>query len=339
MSEGNNTTLSRNVVLRNKASKSAYYAKNAKHIELKPQRLGGSISAANKIKAQANLLKGVMPVLTGVDPADTKWHIHLAAHLDSVTVTVSPTGRTLDTSLIFTNPNDLKEFIKAQEEIVIKYSEEVKANPKLEKAAFARREEKLANLEDITLPKAVPANHNDYFIWSYCMVHPEVANREIDAGNSGKIRFFIFDDAERKRSERITYKLKEQAAEEFFKMSGKEDLLKSILQLIYIRTNVRSSVTKLDKIDVQKALLDITMSNPKLFLEVTKDPNLELKSKIENYIIAGVLNRPADSSMIINSENNDIIGKSMDDTIVFFKDPANNVTIKRFAERYNSQPK
>ena len=338
MSEGN-TLLTRKVTIKNKASKSAYYAKNAKVIELKPQRLGGSISAANAIKQQSTLLKKVMPVLTGVDPSDTKWHIHLSGYLDSITVLIPTLGKTINTSLDFFEPEDLTSFEKEYAKIIKDYSDAVKANPNQEAKAFKQREIKLINLEDKALTKSIPVDPNGYFVWRYALVHGEVANREADSGKSSRIRFFIFDDAERKRSEQILYKLRTNASKKFFEIADKKIVTKAILNLMFKELNEKNNVESLDSTDIQKYLFDYTNTQPKLFLELAEDPNLELKAKIEEYITLGILNRPVNSTMIINSENQDIIGHNMDEAIVFFKNPNNNIAVKRFAEKYNSQPK
>ncbi|MCK5788808.1 MAG: hypothetical protein KAH32_07405, partial [Chlamydiia bacterium] len=233
MSEGN-TLLTREVTIRNKASKSAYYAKNAKFIELKPQRLGGSISAANAIKSQATLLKRVMPILTGVDPSDSKWHIHLGGYLDSITVVVSTNGKLCNTSLQFNSPNDLKNFEEEVTEITKAYSNTVKANPSKEKEAFKIRDEKLKVAEEKALLNAQPIDPNGYFIWRYALVHAEVANREVDANKSVKIRFFIYDDGERKRNELIVFELRTKANRLYFDILDKEVTVKAILNLMII---------------------------------------------------------------------------------------------------------
>jgi len=338
MSEGN-TLIIREVTIRNKASKSAYYAKNAKHIELKPQRIGGSISAANAIKTQSTLLKKVMPVLTGVNPSDSKWHIHLGGYLDAITVLVPVIGKNLNVSLDFFEPEDLDKFEKDYAKIIKDYSDAVKANPKQETKAFKARETKLINLEDKALIKANPINPSEYFIWRYALVHPEVANREVDASKSGKIRFFIFDDAERKRNEKVLYTLRTDASKKFFEIADKKVVAKAILNLIFRELNSKTNIESLDETDIKKALFDYTSTQPKLFLALAADPNLELKAKIEEYIKLGILNRPINSTMIVNAENQDIIGHNVDEAIVFFKNANNNITIKRFAEKYNSQPK
>jgi len=338
MSEGN-TLMIREVTIINKASKSAYYAKNAKHIELKPQRLGGSISAANAIKTQSTLLKKVMPVLTGVNPSDSKWHIHLGGYLDAITVLVPTIGKKLNISLDFYEAEDLDKFEKGQAEIIKDYSDAVKANPKQEARAFKTRETKLINLEDTALTKANPINPSEYFIWRYALVHAEVANREIDSNKSSKIRFFIFDDAERKRNEKVIYTLRTSASKKFFDIADKKPVAKAILNLMFRALSVKTNIETLDDTDIKKFLFDYTSTQPKMFLELAADPNLELKAKIEEYIKLGILNRPVNSTMIVNSENQDIIGHNVDEAIVFFKNANNNITVKRFAEKYNSQPK
>jgi hypothetical protein len=338
MSEGN-TLLSREVTIKSKKNNSGYFAKNILLIEAKAQRLGGSISAANSIKSQSILLQKVMPVLTGVNPSDSKWHIHLAGYLDSITVLVNQNGKKLNTSLQFQTVEDYTSFNKSYNDINTAYTTSVKANPNTEARAFEIREEKLLNLEEVALTKSFPININDYFTWRYAMVHPDVANREIDKDKSTKIRFFIYDIVERKQKEKELFEIRSKASKLYFDLVGKLPVVNSILRLITRELNAKVDLTILDETDKKKLLFDYANNNPLLFITIANDENLEVKSLIEEYITMGIFNRPINSNMIINSENQDIIGNNINDAIVYFKNKDNSLSLKRFNEKLNSQVK
>ena len=71
---------------------------------------------------------------------------------------------------------------------------------------------------------------------------------------------------------------------------------------------------------VENTLYEIKNKNPKKFLKIAQDKNLELKSEIEEMVTAGVLRKIGNQVVFID----EILGDTLDDAVAHLKDKKNS---------------
>ena len=71
---------------------------------------------------------------------------------------------------------------------------------------------------------------------------------------------------------------------------------------------------------VENALYEIKNKEPKKFIRIATDKNLELKAEIEEMVSAGVLRKIGNQVIFID----EVLGDTMEDTVVYLKDKKNS---------------
>jgi hypothetical protein len=100
-----------------------------------------------------------------------------------------------------------------------------------------------------------------------------------------------------------------------FNFDSDEKNMKRILRLMS-----NSNPERLTLEQVENALYELKNSQPKKFLKVATDKNLELKAEVEHMISAGVLRKIGNQVVFID----EVLGDTIDDTIVHLKDKKNS---------------
>ena len=71
---------------------------------------------------------------------------------------------------------------------------------------------------------------------------------------------------------------------------------------------------------VENALYEIKNKEPKKFIRIAIDKNLEIKAEVEEMVSAGVLRRIGNQVIFID----EVLGDTMEDTVVHLKDKKNS---------------
>ena len=71
---------------------------------------------------------------------------------------------------------------------------------------------------------------------------------------------------------------------------------------------------------IENSLYELKNSNPKKFIRITTDKNLELKAEIEEMVTAGVLRKIGNQVIFID----EVLGETIEDTVVHLKDKKNS---------------
>ena len=160
-----------------------------------------------------------------------------------------------------------------------------------------------------------PLNIMDYIKYNFAIKHPHVAlTREEMNSNYGK-RFYIQDLTREDKVKNNSIKLRKDADKEFIKVSSNIATMTRILRLMS-----NSNPARMTGDQIENALYEIKNKNPKKFVRIATDKNLELKSEIEEMVTAGVL-RKIGNQIIFIDEN---LGDTIEDTIVYLKDKKNS---------------
>jgi hypothetical protein len=128
-------------------------------------------------------------------------------------------------------------------------------------------------------------------------------------------RFYIQDLTRDDKVKNNEIQMKKDADKEFIKMSSNEKAMKRVLRLISNTNPDRMTVEQ-----IENSLYELKNANPKKFVRIATDKNLELKAEIEEMVTAGVLRKIGNQIIFID----ETLGDTTQDTVVFLKDKKNS---------------
>ena len=160
-----------------------------------------------------------------------------------------------------------------------------------------------------------PLNVMDYIKYNFAIKHPHVALTKAEMESTFTKKFYIQDLSREDKVKNNIIKLRKDADKEFIKVSSNPKNMKRILRLLS-----NSNPDRMTDDQVENALYEIKNSEPKKFIRVAIDKNLELKSEVEEMITSGVLRRIGNQVIFID----ETLGDTLDDTIVYLKDKKNS---------------
>ena len=131
-------------------------------------------------------------------------------------------------------------------------------------------------------------------------------------------RFYIQDLSREDKVKNTQIQFKKDADKEFIKLSGSPKNMKRVLRLLS-----NTNPDRMTDEQVENALYEIKNSKTKKFLKIAKDKNLEVKAEIEEMVTASVLRKIGNQIIFID----EILGDTLDDTVVFLKDKKNSGTL------------
>mgnify|MGYP003147494707 CR=1 FL=1 len=164
-----------------------------------------------------------------------------------------------------------------------------------------------------------PLNLMDYIKYKFALKHPHVALTKEEMETSFNKRFYIQDLSREDKAKNNKIQLKKDADKLFIKASADTKNMRRIFRLLSSNVNPKT----LSDEQVENGLYEMKESNPKKFIKIAMDKNLEMKSEIEEFVSAGVLRKIGNQVIFID----DILGETMDDTVVYLKDKKNSGTL------------
>ena len=164
-----------------------------------------------------------------------------------------------------------------------------------------------------------PINIMDYLKYKFAIKHPHVALTEAEMSQSAAKRFYIQDTKrdELKRFNEI--QVKKDADKLFIQLSSDTKNMKRVLRLL--SNNLNPDTLTLEQIE--NALYDIKSADPKKFLRVAEDKNLETKAEIDEMITMSVLRKIGNQVIFID----EVIGETMEDAVIYLKNKKNSGTL------------
>tara|TARA_R110000822_G_scaffold8891_1_gene35028 strand:- start:206 stop:697 length:492 start_codon:yes stop_codon:yes gene_type:complete len=147
------------------------------------------------------------------------------------------------------------------------------------------------------------------------MKHPHVALTKEEMASDVTKKFYIQDLTRQDKVRNNEIQIRKDADKEFIKVTSSSSNMKRILRLMSNTNPDRMSGDQ-----VENALYEIKNSDPKKFVKIATDKNLELKSEIAELVSAGVLRQIGNQLIFID----EIIGDTIDDAIIHLKDKKNS---------------
>lgn len=160
-----------------------------------------------------------------------------------------------------------------------------------------------------------PLSIMDYIKYRFALKHPHVAMTKKEMDSDFNKRFYIQDLTRDDKVKNNEIQMKKDADKEFIKMSSNEKAMKRVLRLISSTNPDRMTVEQ-----IENSLYELKNANPKKFVRIATDKNLELKAEIEEMVTAGVLRKIGNQIIFID----ETLGDTTQDTVVFLKDKKNS---------------
>jgi len=170
-------------------------------------------------------------------------------------------------------------------------------------------------LEIGTNEDGTPISVIDYIKYHFALKHPHVALTKEEMNKEFNKRFYIQDLTREDKVKNNSIKLKKDADKEFIKVSSNLSTMKRILRLMS-----NSNPDRMTDEQVENALYEIKNKEPKRFIRIAIDKNLEIKAEVEEMVSAGVLRRIGNQVIFID----EVLGDTMEDTVVHLKDKKNS---------------
>ena len=160
-----------------------------------------------------------------------------------------------------------------------------------------------------------PIQIMDFIKYNFALKHPQVAltKEEMEADFTKK--FYIQDLTRDDKVKNNEIQMKKDADKEFIKISSNEKSMKRILRLMS-----NTNPDRMTSEQIENSLYEFKNSDPKKFVRIATDKNLELKAEIEEMVTAGVLRKIGNQIIFID----ETLGDTTQDTVVFLKDKKNS---------------
>jgi hypothetical protein len=160
-----------------------------------------------------------------------------------------------------------------------------------------------------------PLNVMDFIKYNFALKHPHVALTKEEMSKDFHKRFYIQDLKREDKVKNNSIQLKKDADREFIKVSSNINNMKRILRLMS-----NSNPARMSEEQIENALYEIKNKEPKRFVKISTDRNLELKAEIEEMVSAGVLRKIGNQIIFID----ETLGDTTEDTVVHLKDKKNS---------------
>ena len=160
-----------------------------------------------------------------------------------------------------------------------------------------------------------PLSIMDYIKYNFAIKHPYVALTKAEMNADVTKKFYIQDLSREDKAKNNEIKLKKDADREFIKVSSNVKNMKRILRLMS-----NTNPDRMTEDQIENSLYELKNSNPKKFVRIATDKNLELRAEIEEMVSAGVLRKIGNQVIFID----EVLGETTDDAIVYLKDKKNS---------------
>ena len=161
----------------------------------------------------------------------------------------------------------------------------------------------------------VPLNTIDYIKYRFALKHPHVAMTKAEMDKNYNKRFYIQDLNREDKAQNNKIQIKKDADKEFIKLSSNAKSMKRVLRLMS-----SANPDRMTEDQIENSLYEIKNKNPKKFVRIVTDKNLELKAEVEEMVTAGVLRKIGTQIIYID----EVLGEDMDNTVVYLKDKKNS---------------
>jgi len=303
----------------------SYFIKaNQKVLSEEPRRLGSAESAVKKMLGNAEEQKAIMPSVIGADPQSLDWTKRLENYWNSLAVDIPSGGKDLEIGFNY-EFNTNNQIIKSNIESLSATVKTIKDDKTL--AEYV--EDKLDESEKYKY--GTPINPQDYSLYRYCLVYGDVANTIEDVEKSPRIRFYLHSETKIKEERKKQHEVTKAATALYLKVIGDEKTMDNVIYAMKIADKLEKDADENDK----AILLDSEWKkDPKKFIEIAKDKNLESKGNIEKLISGQILKRLPNSEIIVDNNDPEIVlGNNLDEAISYINNEKNKSKVTEYFTR------
>lgn len=312
---------------------SSFETRNKEAFKTDFLRLGSAIRPVNELLSRSEEMRTLLPTVVGISPIDVNWQERITTYLHDFLLEIPIHGLVFDTSYVFDMGDPAKK--KNIEALKAKYKDLPKDDSELEKYLC----DKLSTLDETELYKYVTfKNIPDYIAWRYCLLSSKVANKVEDINKSVNIQFYLTSDSERKALQANRARLRTKAMTAYTTLVNGAD--KTKIDYIVISSNrlgTYSEFKAMNDDDKQALLLELCDADPKAFIELVNDKQLQMKSRLIIYNWMGLVRTLPNSSIIVDGNNPQIvIGNNINDAISYFSNELNKAYVSELDAKYRS---
>ena len=160
-----------------------------------------------------------------------------------------------------------------------------------------------------------PLSIMDYIKYRFAIKHPHVALTKEEMDSTFAKKFYIQDLSRADKIKNNEIQFKKDADKEFIKISSNEKSMKRVLRLMS-----NTDPDRMTEDQIENSLYELKNSDPKKFIRIATDKNLDLKAEIEEMVSAGVVRRIGNQVIFID----EVLGDTIDDAVVHLKDKKNS---------------
>lgn len=361
----------RKIIINNRATTSSYgFANKDRLMELQINRtIGSGLTSVNKIMANADEQKAIMPDIIGVAGNNADWNKETRNYWNSFTYEVAESGKELEIGFMYdintsntvikefidnynkkvnsekdklTTDEDLRDYIDNRLKYVINsFKKQISTldsikdavtRDKLESQAYSTKYTSIVSIEGDRYKIGRPIDASEYMLYRYLLGYSPVANEEALMNKSPNIRFYLTSEEDIKKEK------KSRINRDRTRMSLLLEVTKDIASIENLLYAMHEVNIPTDDIDKHELVEKLSVSRADEFIRIAGDKNLILVGTIEKYIAFGLLDRAFGSQIIYNpnSTSTDPIGNNIEEVIKYFNNPSNKVTISELDAKFKT---
>jgi len=166
--------------------------------------------------------------------------------------------------------------------------------------------------------KGFPLNIDHYLKYHFAIKHPRTGLTEDAMLKDQSKKFYIHDEARKDKQRNNMIQLKKDAGAEFIKLSRDKENMRRVYRILG-----KMNADTLTDEQIENMLWDAKDADPKEFIKIARDKDLEMKAEIFEFVSGGVIRKIGNQHIYIDQ----VLGDTLDDTLIFLKDDRNSSTL------------
>jgi hypothetical protein len=183
-----------------------------------------------------------------------------------------------------------------------------------------------ATEEEIEAFEPEPVVVKDWITYQFCLVHPLVAETELEMRQNHKMRFFIHDIEKVRIEKNAKGRTRRQA---FIKLDELASTDEGQLTLRHILRSSGLNPDFMDQVEVENILSDRLNEDPNEFMRLAGDKKLKVKAILYEMLEKQVL-REVGSSILFNDA---VLGDSIEEAVLFAGNKRNSAVVTEMKAR------
>lgn len=302
---------------------SLYRKANDKYLPSRRDSIGSSVASSRTLSSNKDEVDAYFPNIIGLSPSHPDFVFRVKAWLNNISVLVTGSGVTFDTSIRFRHKRDYIFFKTKFDTIEATYERNKLGSLEKLKKALEIKINDLNLLESTLWKVGTPLNVEEYLLYRHCLLYSHVAKDTAIINSSSDVRFYIKDDVKDAENQNKLRLALNAAKVNFVKLLGNNKDFEDVYVQMCAMTgrNVIASIAQ-EVTTKQNELDTFSHTEPEKFNKMCQDKDGGTKATIEKLIAYGQLIRSPYNQNITTAEGT-LIGANIKEAVAWFKDPAN----------------